>query len=374
MKERGNRILKLIDRYAGIPLVCFLGLIKKKRILNSNYFTKKNPKIILLKTAAIGDTILLSSIVAEIKNIYPNAEISILCSKNNLSAASFIAPPDNVIVFNISNPLKGLCELIDLPEYDLLLDFAPWARLNAIISFFISARLKIGFKRENMYRHYIYDLVVEHSDNIHEIENYRNILRAINILPKGLPANIEINRNKKDIVNNFLEDNKHYIIFHPFPGGEKKELKEWPDDNWIKLGQHLVQSGYSIVITGGKEDTERANYLARKISEDKSASFAVAGEISLSETAELIMLVGQLISVNTGIMHLGASVGANVIALNGPTSSLRWGPLGKKSISINAKCKCAPCLSLGFEYACSHGGCMSTITVNDVSNSIPNFT
>ena len=67
LKERGNRLLKLVDRYFSIPLVFFLGFlrIKKKSIV-----LRKNSKILFIKTGAVGDAILLSAIALELKKSF----------------------------------------------------------------------------------------------------------------------------------------------------------------------------------------------------------------------------------------------------------------------------------------------------------------
>lgn len=95
---------------------------------------------------------------------------------------------------------------------------------------------------------------------------------------------------------------------------------------------------------------------------------------------DLILLAGLikaaycLISVNTGIMHLGAALGARVISLSGPTSLVRWGAVSDRAINLAAKKDCSPCLNLGFEYQCQHGGCMKTIEVGEVIRALETFT
>jgi len=65
-------------------------------------------------------------------------------------------------------------------------------------------------------------------------------------------------------------------------------------------------------------------------------------------------------------MHLAAASGTKVIALHGPTNSIKWGPYGEKHITINSSTDCSPCLYLGFEYKCHSNKCMQAITAEDV--------
>ena len=116
-------------------------------------------------------------------------------------------------------------------------------------------------------------------------------------------------------------------------------------------------------MTGSDGEEERALELVRKC--PRAVSFA--GAFTLGETAALIRKSLLLITVNTGIMHLGAMLSRPMITINGPAGSLRWGPVGDPlALNIESDMECAPCLNLGFEYRCSNGECMDGIKVEKV--------
>ena len=96
MGERNNPWLKRIDYYLGCPLAYCLGLFRKKN--------KDIPSIIsrvlLIKTAGIGDTVLVGAMVEEIKHWYPKCTVDIICSKNNESMAKILSGVSLVHVFD----------------------------------------------------------------------------------------------------------------------------------------------------------------------------------------------------------------------------------------------------------------------------------
>ena len=53
-QERGSKLLKVFDKYIGIPIVFFLGIFKQKKQIPTRI-----DKIGILATAAIGDTIIM---------------------------------------------------------------------------------------------------------------------------------------------------------------------------------------------------------------------------------------------------------------------------------------------------------------------------
>ncbi len=73
-----------------------------------------------------------------------------------------------------------------------------------------------------------------------------------------------------------------------------------------------------------------------------------------------------VVSVNTGIMHVAAVLGASVIGLHGPTSARRWDPLGPASTALVSDCPGCGYLNLGFEYPRHPPPCMEQLPVAKV--------
>ena len=358
--ERGSELLKFLDRYLGIPVIFTLGVFRRKR---------KKPqlieKIALLKTAAIGDTVLLSAVIRDIKERLSNARITFFTGSSNYEIAKIIAETFSnvdVIKLPIKNPLSAI-SIIKQYEFDVWLDFGTWPRLNALFSHFANAKFKVGFKTKNQYRHYIYDVVVEHSNGIHEVFNYKNILKQINIEGTNLPR-IELGVN--------IKRNDKLIVIHMFPGGSKSYLKEWSETYWVQLINYLTSKGYFVALTGAKVDRNRALHIYN-LCNKKNLISVVAGKLSLRDVIFLLKKSSLVVSVDTGIMHLASALNCNLVALHGPTSCRRWGPLNKNSIAIQSPLECSPCLNLGFEYGCDENRCMKAISVNTVIEAVKNF-
>ena len=157
-----------------------------------------------------------------------------------------------------------------------------------------------------------------------------------------------------------------------FPGGYKSHLKEWPQEYWIKIINFLTKRGFHINLTGTLKDRKKALKIYNSCKRKNYITIS-AGMLSLKETTLLLKRSKLVISVNTGIMHIAAALNCNLIALHGPTSSKRWGPLNKNAISIQSPIKCSPCLNLGFEYKCNKNKCMQAISPEIVINSIKYF-
>lgn len=347
---RGSFLLHLADRLIGIPLVRFLGIFKKRRPIQS---LPKDARIAVLNTAAIGDTILISAVIADLRLSFPQAEIYFFCGPSNHEAAMLI-PKIQVINLPIMKPYRSI-PLIRKKNFDLWVDCGQWARLNAIYSFFAKAKLKIGFKTEGQYRHYIYDQTVDH-EMIHELDNYRKLVAMIGVRLKSQP--------KLDMSWNSNANSDH-IILHLYAGGSRSSIKQWPEPHWIELINSLNNQGYSVILTGAKSDRQKCEEIRKSCRNSEKIDVA-AGKLSLRETALLLISARGVISIDTGVMHLAAVLGCPTIALHGPTSPNRWGGVGPRTISLVPNHGYVPCLHLGFEKICSNNHCMQAIPVDQV--------
>ena len=352
-RERGNRVFRFLDRYIGIPLLFLLGLFKRKRRLRGDV-----TRIALLKTAAIGDTVLISAIVQDLRRAWPSSRISFFCGASNYEAARLLPGVDEVIRIPVARPLKALSMMRG--GFDLLLDFGQWPRLDAILAGLSSAAFCVGFRSEGQFRHYLYDVAVSHSRDCHELENFRALLSPLGLQgqarPKLFPATIR-------------ERNPLLVVVHMFAGGIRSHQKEWPRERWQKLLDHLLAKGYRPVLTGSRENRPSALELAAMTAYPDQIRVA-AGELDLPGLVELLSESALLVSVNTGVMHLGAALDCPLVALNGPTSVLRWGPLATRAMALESPRPCSPCLNLGFEYGCAHDYCMRDLTPKAVLDAV----
>ncbi len=348
--ERNNPLLKKLDKYIGIPVLYILGKFHHPQIRPHNY---KN--IALIKTAAVGDTIILSAMIAEIKMIYPKANITVICSQNNVSMVKTLPDIGRIEVFSMKSPWQSLNRIKALGHYELVLDFGPWPRINGIIAWCLQADYKVGFQRPDTYRHYIYDAKVEHSDKLHEIENYRNILRGAGIKPQGLIPNL---RTKSKLLAG------NYAVLHLFPGGAMDLQRRWKNERWLELAEKIHQQyGVKILLSGGPADNEEAENICAELHRRNIPAENIAGKYSLKEMASVLQYAKVVISVNTGIMHYAAAVGVPLVAIHGATSEVRWGPLSSSAAVVKSSPPCQPCISLGFESNCTNPICMKNVSV-----------
>jgi heptosyltransferase I len=344
---RGNPILHFADRYAGIPAVVCLGCLRPKSIVPANIET-----IGLLKTGAIGDTVLLSAVIADLKCTFPNAKVIFFCNEVNFEIASMLNGLDLVIKVPFRNLAAGMAAVRSV-RVDVMVDFGQWSRTEALLTLFSKARFKIGFRTRGQHRHAGYDLAVEHSSGVHELENYRRLIRILGVETRNLPS---LRAPEEE-----GPASRAYAVCHLWPGGSGSELKRWPTERWVRLIEEFASWGWEVVLTGAPSERASNDGVMQMLQPSTRRLVRDAAGSSLKQTATILANSRIVVSVNTGVMHLAAALGVPLVALHGPTSSKRWGPISDKAIVVDSPAPGCGYLNLGWEYPRQPPQCMECI-------------
>ena len=146
------------------------------------------------------------------------------------------------------------------------------------------------------------------------------------------------------------------VVLHLFAGGYRSELREWPDARWRELAGELDARGFGVVLTGAEHERERAKPFAASCELPSGRLVDLAGRLSLTDLLDVVAGSALVVSVNTGLMHIAGAAGVPTVALNGPTSEHRWGPVGEACVSVNSRYHGCGFLNLGGEYRGRRGG------------------
>jgi ADP-heptose:LPS heptosyltransferase len=109
-----------------------------------------------------------------------------------------------------------------------------------------------------------------------------------------------------------------YVVLHP---GASGAVKRWSPDNWHALAQAVESLGFTPVFSGGP--TEVA--LVRAI--DPHGKYpSYAGRLDLGQLWHLLAGARALVCLDTGVAHLARLIGVPTVALFGPGSAAIHGP------------------------------------------------
>lgn len=149
------------------------------------------------------------------------------------------------------------------------------------------------------------------------------------------------------------------------PGAEYGPAKQWPVSSFATLAQRLNEQGISVWVFGSDKDREAGDRIAKVAGAN---TINLCGQTSLADVIDLISLTEQVVTNDSGLMHIAAATGTRVIAIYGSSSPQFTPPLTNRSAIIWLKTECSPC----FDRTCQFGHyrCLRDITTEQVLETI----
>lgn len=93
--------------------------------------------------------------------------------------------------------------------------------------------------------------------------------------------------------------------------GTSAEAKEWPETDWVTLGQRLNQQGVMCVLFWGNErEHQRAQRIAAQLE-----AVVVMPKLSIAEAGQIIAAALAVVAVDTGLAHLANTQNRPLITL-----------------------------------------------------------
>lgn len=157
------------------------------------------------------------------------------------------------------------------------------------------------------------------------------------------------------------------VVLHP--SGGRSPLKQWPHEKFrALLIQLLTEKSCNFLVLGGKEE----NWIAKEFSCVVSQRTAIAvGEFTLRQLCAILEEAELFVGGDSGPMHLAAAVGTPVIAILGSTSEVRFRPWGSYSQVVSRRYACSPDSLATFENRCQlcrypEPRCLTELSVESV--------
>ena len=351
-----------------------------KSIQNDNF---KN--ILVWASMGIGNTVNFIPFLINLRRRFPNAKITLLCSakKNNYDLLHNSNYYDNLIYFNKHSRTSKYFSLLRvlLGNYDLFL--VKWHR-NPLVARFIRCAFNAkiighisGGGWESDYD-YMVDEGVPMEKNIHDVNQYLNLLKPLGVKNPSLKQKIVLSNKTKEktrnIIKNLNLDNKDFMIGLHLDAGSAQPYKNIDSKVWIDLLKNLEEkyrNGLFFLL--GSDQSEIGNNTLNEFQKSK-AFINLMGKLSIHETASLISSLDILIGVDSSLKTIADAVGTESIVISGATNYLRSHPIETPHHITRLDLSCSPCDIFGPTKwdSCDHRSCIyklnSSFIIKDVNN------
>lgn len=146
------------------------------------------------------------------------------------------------------------------------------------------------------------------------------------------------------------------------PGAEFGPAKKWPTVNYAKLAELRLAQGWQVWLFGSPKEQPDADII-----QEKTANRCVnlTGKTSLGEAIDLMSLARQVVSNDSGLMHMAAALKLPVVAIYGSTTPKFTPPLASDSKIVEiSNLECRPCFKR--ECPLGHMKCLNEIAPEQV--------
>lgn len=330
------------------------------------------PKNILLKMPNwLGDLVMATAAVADLRQHFPKAKITTLCISSVASLLENDPNIDEVISYKRPSGWIHRFEHFDviqdirLGDYDLGILFT-----NSLTSawWFWRGHVKERLGFQGNMRSWLLskaEPMPAKKDAQHLVITYKELLRPLGIPLSTTAPRLYITDEEKQTAQEFLAlkgiDIEKDLILGINPGAAYGSAKCWPPERFIEVTKKLLRHDkLQVIYFGDQAGTPLVDTICQDL--PKESVINLAGKTSLRELVALISCCSLFLTNDSGPMHIAAALGIPLVALFGSTSDTTTGPYGHGTV-IHKHVACSPC----YKRICPIDfRCMTRINVDEV--------
>lgn len=301
-------------------------------------------KILLIAMSGIGDTLIATPLIHELRANFPAAEIHVLVmwsgAKDLLQGNPHVNRiwQENMIR---KGPLRALPFLLRLrrERFDVSMNAHTQGRLAYRgVAALIGAKLRVGHAYENtswLDRAWLMHRLVAEDYSVHCVENNNRLLPLIGAKSMLSTHELELflTAAEHQWADEFIAKNsltaRQRLGVHVGSGGTKNlALKRWPIEGYIELLKRLSISHpqLAMLLFGGPEEQEAH---ARLRAEVQNPNIFTPETRDMRQAAALMKYCDAFLSVDTALMFVAAAMKVpNQIVIEAPTLNATNVPYG----------------------------------------------
>ncbi len=317
-------------------------------------------RILIIKLRAIGDVLLSTPVIQNLRTQFPNAQIDFLTEK--FASEVVIGNPylNDVITFNKKTESSvSLIKKARSQKYDVVIDLFGNPR-SALLTKLSGAKFRIGFPFR--VRKFAYNILVTPRGNeVHNVEFNLDVLRKLEIPIHATQPYFPIVKEAEQFAQDWISHYKDGKMLIALNAGGGWYTKKWSVENFAGLAKTITKKyqAFFVILWGPGEKDD-----ALKLEKFIGNNSIIIPPTTLSQMGAILRQCSYLISNDSGPMHIAATLQIPTLGIFGPTNPYLQGPYGKQHQWIrHEELECIACNLT----SCSIGNiCMKDLSVKKV--------
>lgn len=316
----------------------------------------------------VGDMVMAQSLFITLKQLYPNCLIDVIAPAWSLPVLERMPQVNQGIALAIGHGQfsllarikKGLSLRSNNYTHAIVL---PRSWKSALVPFFAGATVRTGFRGEMRYGLLNDIRPLDKAVLKQTVQRYVShaCQDKLNQTPEIPFPKLEVDTPNRDRVLNKLGLDLLRPVVAMMPGAEYGPAKQWPKKNYRELATLLIENGYQIWVIGSGKEKVLGEFIADNLDQH---AFNLCGCTELVDAIDLLSCAEQVVSNDSGLMHIAAAVGVKLNVIYGSSTPEYTPPLTDNAVIHYRKLDCSPC----FKRVCplGHTDCLTTISADDV--------
>ncbi len=320
-------------------------------------------RILVVGPSWVGDMVMSQVLYKLLRARWQDCEIDVLAPPASLPLVARMAEVNRGIRFDLAHGELGLGKRFALGEalkknhYSRAI-VLPNSLKSALVPFAAEVPIRTGFRGE--YRYFlINDMRLLSKRRLPRMIDRFAVLgtKTGNLPPDSIPfPELRVDPENQESLCQKLGLSLDRPVLGFCPGAEFGDAKKWPPRHFAALAQQAAQQGYQIWLFGGPGD---AGVTAEIAATQGEHCVDLAGKTSLLDAIDLIGLCSQVVSNDSGLMHIAAAVGVHTTVVYGSTSPEFTPPLTDKLDIVSLGLDCSPCFKR--ECPLKHKDCLNKL-------------
>lgn len=149
------------------------------------------------------------------------------------------------------------------------------------------------------------------------------------------------------------------------PGAEFGPAKRWPDRHYATVAQHYLEQGWQVWLFGSAKDRDVTTLINQACG---NRCVDLAGRTSLAQAIDLMSLASQVVSNDSGLMHVAAALQRPLVVPYGSSSPRFTPPLSEQVRVLQLDLACSPCFKR--ECPLGHLNCLNQLEPSQIINAV----
>ncbi len=311
-------------------------------------------KILVIRFSSIGDIVLTSPVLRQLKEQVIGVEIHYLTKQKYrclLEANPYIDK-----IYSFEKNLNEVIPLLKAENYGSVIDLH-----HNLRSLKIKRSLGVpsfSFRKLNFEKWLLVNFKIDKLPNLHIVERYLETIKSFGTKDDRKGLDYFIPETEKFDIQQLPEHFRNGYVAIILAG--TYFTKQLPAEKYLPL---ISNAHYNFVLLGGENETGMARSIT-SVAGNNVVDFC--GKLSVNQSASLVQQARLVISNDTGLMHIAAAFRKKILSVWGNTvPQLGMHPYlpaeGSKMLEVNGL-KCRPCSKLGKrECPRKHFNCMNLI-------------